>query len=191
MSSILSRRSSTILAPGERKLPRIPERGRRAAGGFTLLELMAVLLVLAAVLAVSLPSITRPAGGSSTELRAAARTVAAGLRQTRDRAITASRAAVMEFDVESRRIRLGSRTRQLPRWVRLGLFTARSERIDATRGTIRFFPDGSSTGGRAMLATDNRSLSVDVDWLTGRVSVLQGKPQDWDAPTAFERVRIE
>ena len=152
---------------------------------------MAVLLVLATVLTVSLPSITRSTGGSSTELRAAARIVAAGLRQTRDRAITANRAAVMEFDVKSRRIRLGLRTRQLPRWGRFGLFTARSERIDATRGTIRFFPDGSSTGGRVMLGTDNRSLSVDVDWLTGRVSLLEGEPEDWDAPTAFETVRIE
>ena len=180
-----------MLAPGGRKPTGASEEGRRAVRGFTLLELMAVLLVLATVLTVSLPSITRSTGGSSTELRAAARIVAAGLRQTRDRAITANRAAVMEFDVKSRRIRLGLRTRQLPRWGRFGLFTARSERIDATRGTIRFFPDGSSTGGRVMLGTDNRSLSVDVDWLTGRVSLLEGEPEDWDAPTAFETVRIE
>lgn len=191
MSSILSPRSPAMLAPGEWKFPGVTDGGRRAVGGFTLLELMAVLLVLAAALAVSLPFIARSTGGSSTELRAAARIVAAGLRQTRDRAISANRAAAMQFDVELRRIRLGPRTRHLPRWLRFGLFTARSERVDATRGNIRFFPDGSSTGGRVMLGTNHRSLSVDVDWLTGRVSLLEGEPQDWDAPTAFETVRIE
>ena len=150
-----------------------------------------MLLVLGVALAIILPSFSRSGGGSFTELRAAARTVAAGLRQTRGRAITDNRAAVLEFDVESRRIRLGSRTRQLPRWVRLRLFTAQSERIDIARGAIRFFPDGSSTGGRVTLGTKDRSYSVDVDWLTGRVSLLMGGPENWDAPTPFETVRIE
>ena len=97
----------------------------------------------------------------------------------------------MVFDVESRLITLGDRTHPLPPWIRLGLFTAQSERIDAARGSIRFFPDGSSTGGRVTLATDRESYWVDVDWLTGRVSVLEGRAEDWEAPTVFSPVRIE
>jgi general secretion pathway protein H len=43
---------------------------------------------------------------------------------------------------------------------------------DEAAGSIRFFPDGSSTGGRVMIAAGNEKLSVDVNWLTGRVSIL-------------------
>ena len=36
---------------------------------------------------------------------------------------------------------------------------------------IRFAPDGSSTGGRVLLGTGRRQLSITVQWLTGQVSV--------------------
>jgi hypothetical protein len=38
-------------------------------------------------------------------------------------------------------------------------------------GQIRFFPDGSSTGGRIGLSRNDRRAAVAVDWLTGLVSV--------------------
>ena len=163
-------------------------RRRHPEQGFTLLELLAALFILGVALTVTLPALTV---GSATELKAAARVVAAGLRQTRSRATTTHREAVMEFDVQRRRIALGARSRQLPQRTHLALFTARRERIDATRGTIRFFPDGSSTGGRVTLAMGDRNVLVDVDWLTGRVSILEGKAGEWEELTAFERVRIE
>ena len=181
-------RVSDIVDTRHATSPTTTVRHARTMSGFSLLELIAVLLILAVAFTILLPGLFR---GSSSELLAAARVVAAGLRQTRDRAITTNRATVMEFDVERRRIVLETRARLLPQWARLGLFTARSERIDETRGTIRFFPDGSSTGGRVTLGTDDRSIQVDVDWLTGRVSILEGTPKDWDAPTAFAPVHIE
>ena len=39
------------------------------------------------------------------------------------------------------------------------------------RGAIRFYPDGSSTGGRITVSSGERKFLVDVDWLTGRVSI--------------------
>ena len=169
------------------KLGTPSQRRGVAVRGFTLLELLAVLLILGIAFTISLPALTT---GSATEIKAAARVVAAGLRQAREHAITNHRATVMELDVQRRRIVLGKRSRQLPEQARMALFTARRERIDDTRGAIRFFPDGSSTGGRVTLATGNQSVLVDVDWLTGRVSILEGVP-NWEAPTPFEPVRIE
>lgn len=157
-------------------------------GGFTLLELLAALAILAAALTIALPALTTD---SSSEILAAARTVAAGLRQTRERAIITNKAAVMGVDVEARQIALDGRMRQLPQWIRVGLFTAKSERTGASSGAIRFFPNGGSTGGRVTLEAAGRGFRVDVDWLTGRVSILEGGAEDWEAPTAFEVVRIE
>jgi general secretion pathway protein H len=54
----------------------------------------------------------------------------------------------------------------------ISLVTARSE-LDTDRvGKIRFFPDGTSTGGRITLARGERKYGVDINWLTGQVVIL-------------------
>jgi general secretion pathway protein H len=49
--------------------------------------------------------------------------------------------------------------------------TIAGERGSRAVGAIRFNPDGSSTGGRIVLADGNRKVAVGVEWLSGRVSV--------------------
>ena len=44
-----------------------------------------------------------------------------------------------------------------------------------TGGAIRFFPDGSSTGGEIMLAGAAGTFFVRVDWLTGRIRIDEGE----------------
>ncbi len=78
----------------------------------------------------------------------------------------------MAIDVDANRYRLGE-WRALRGDVRLSLYTAERERLDRGTGRIRFFPDGTSTGGRVSLAEGERSYHVVVDWLTGRVDVVQ------------------
>ena len=46
-----------------------------------------------------------------------------------------------------------------------------SRRSGLSVRTIRFYSDGSSTGGRITVASGERKYLVDVDWLTGRVSI--------------------
>jgi general secretion pathway protein H len=75
-------------------------------------------------------------GPSTSDLKAAARTLASGLRE-----------------------------------LELKLFTAQTEAVSERKGAIRFYPDGSSTGGRITVASGERKYLVDVDWLTGRVSI--------------------
>ena len=58
--------------------------------------------------------------------------------------------------------------------IRDRLYTAQSEIVDDKHGAIRFYPDGSSTGGRVTLASGERKFLVDVDWLTGRVTIKEG-----------------
>ena len=156
--------------------------------GFALVEFLVILVIVALVFSVMLPTFT---GGSAVETLTAARAVATGLRQTRDRAITSNQAAIMEVDVESKQIVLEKQFRQLPQRVDLKLLTAKRERLGVSRGAIRFFPDGSSTGGRITLAQGNLVYLVDIDWLTGRVVIRDSSPDDGDEETLFERVSIE
>ena len=54
----------------------------------------------------------------------------------------------------------------------LKLFTAQKDLVDDKVGSIRFYPDGGSNGGRITLGSGDRKYEVDVDWLTGRVAIL-------------------
>jgi general secretion pathway protein H len=136
------------------------------------------LLVMALGAALTLPALVSPGG---SELRTATGTVVAGLRRAREEALNRQAPATLTVDVAARAFTVDAsgEHRQLPARVRLSLFTARSEVEDEDRGRIRFFPDGSSTGGRVTLSGDGREYHVDVDWLTGQVRVRAG---DGDPP---------
>jgi general secretion pathway protein H len=139
--------------------------------GFTLLEMMVVLVIAAAAYAVLLSA---PLGkASAADLKAAARTLASGLRQAQSTAMATRKDAVLTIDVESREYvtTLDTTPRRLPENLELKLYAAQSEVSSERRGSIRFYPDGSSTGGRITVAAGERKYLVDVDWLTGRVSI--------------------
>jgi general secretion pathway protein H len=144
----------------------------RAATGFTLLEMMVVLVLMLMVYALAMPMIS--AGMPGTELKGAARQLAAGLRKARSLAVTQKQEAVLTIDVEQHRFDLSGDTRSyaLPAKLDISLFTAQSEMVREKVGAIRFYPDGSSTGGRITVGYGDRKFNVNVDWLTGQVAVL-------------------
>jgi general secretion pathway protein H len=83
------------------------------------------------------------------------------------------RDALLTLDMESREyLSTGEgEAHKLPDNIDIKLFTAQTEVTSEKRGSIRFYPDGSSTGGRITVASGERKYLVDVDWLTGRVSI--------------------
>ncbi len=138
----------------------------------SLLELLIVLMVIALVSAVVIP--TLGSGVSNTELRGAARQLAAGLRLARSEAVSQRRETFLVLDVAGRRFKVDRDPAEhaLPRDVELKLFTAQKDLVDEKVGSIRFFPDGGSNGGRITVGSGDRKYEVDVDWLTGRVAIL-------------------
>lgn len=145
---------------------------RPARGGFTLLETLLALAVVGLVLAVAVPALVVPPGAG---LRAAADLVATGLRQARVTAVREQRPVALLFDVEARALRVEGRrrVRRLPSEIDLALYTAQGELYDPRLGGIRFYPDGSSTGGRVTLTRQGLHTHVDVEWLTGRIRVRE------------------
>ena len=143
------------------------------ARGVTLLELLVVLAIMALIAALVLP--TFGAGVSSSELRSSARQLAAGLRAARSEAVSQRRETFLVLDLEGRRFKVDRDPREhaLPPRIDMKLFTAQRDIVDAKTGAIRFFPDGGSNGGRITVASGERKFDVDVDWLTGRVAILE------------------
>jgi general secretion pathway protein H len=140
------------------------------ARGFTLLEVM-IVLVLAGIIYAMLLAV--PMRTSMADLKASARIVASGLRQAQSTAMATRRDAVLTVDVEAREFAMSGdpEVRKFPDGIDLKLYTAQSEVASERRGAIRFYPDGSSTGGRITLTSGERKFLVDVDWLTGRVTI--------------------
>jgi general secretion pathway protein H len=153
----------------------LPRQLRRvvASRGFTLLELLLVLLLLGLAYGLAGPMFgDRPAG---LDVQTATRQIAAGLRKARDTAVTQGRDAVLTLDVEARTFSVTGDPRHhtLPKPLSYTIYTASSETLTERLGSIRFHPDGSSTGGRVTASTGKGvSMSVDIDWLTGRAKVL-------------------
>lgn len=141
--------------------------------GFTLLELLVVLVI--AVLLVALTPPLLSGLSTTTELRSAARQLAAGLRLARNEAVIRQREATLTLDLAQRRFVVSGERRQinLPESIGLHLYTAQSELWDQATGSIRFFPDGSSTGGAITVSGPKVAYRVNVDWLTGGIAIVE------------------
>lgn len=148
-----------------------PIRQSAAGGrhGFTLLELLVVMGLLALALTIVAPSLNRLRLGVA--VRSAAYELAAHLRSARAAARETNKERVLTIDVEGRRYWAEGivAPRQLPQSVALDLTVPASERVGANAARVRFFPDGSTSGARVVLDDGRSSATIRVDWLTGDV----------------------
>ena len=134
--------------------------------GFTLLELIATLLVMALAVALAAPTI-----GRSTEtirMRAEVARFSAILRHARQEAIATRQPHSVVVDPVGRRVAITAGEDE----VREARPLPPELLIDAdppTALTVRFEPQGVSNGGSFRLASGNIRYRVRVDALTGRV----------------------
>ncbi len=138
-----------------------------------MIELLAVILVIAVVAALSPPLFSSSV--SVTQHRAAARDVAAMLRLARTEAVAKRTDIGVDFDLEQRTMQMpaasNKRVAKIPEGIELNLTTTVAETKNEKQASVRFYPDGGATGGRVTLKVRERELRVDIDWLTGRVSI--------------------
>lgn len=138
--------------------------------GITLLELLVVLVLMSALLALVPPLFDR--GLSSTKLSAVAREMMAAMRYARSTAVSRRQPVSFTLDLEQHQFQVdGRRAVVLPDTLQLELVTGQSELRGHGAGAITFYADGSASGGSLTLAADSRQLRLDVDWLSGRVTL--------------------
>lgn len=144
----------------------------RRLSGFTLIELSVVLFVM--VIGFGVIAVNFSSGHSRTEINAAAREMVSALRYARGQALLSRNDVIVTLNFDDNTYSISSRDRiyRLPDDMRLTLFTAQTEISGAAEAGIRFFADGSSTGGRLTLESGDRLKKIDINWLTGHVEIL-------------------
>jgi general secretion pathway protein H len=143
-----------------------------AEAGFTLLEIVCVLAILAGLAAIILPAL--PRGTSRTRLEAYAIETATLIKADRDAAIWRRGQVVTQVDAIGRSVRSGATGQvvRLPPDVHFEALLATRCNQRASGTTINFFGSGMSCGGTIELTRLGAGYQVRVNWLTGGVEVV-------------------
>ena len=139
--------------------------------GFTLLELIVVLFII--VLGFSVVGINLSSGNNSTEVKAAARDIVSALRYARGQALMTHEETTVALNLAENTYTVSGRDKIyiIPEAIAVTVVTAQSELTGEGLGNIRFFADGSSTGGRITLERPNTTWQIDINWLTGQIEL--------------------
>lgn len=146
--------------------------GSKAEEGFTLLEMVCIVAIIAMLTAVLLPNI--PRNTSRPRLEAYALETASLLKADRTAAIRRRVLVATQVDAGARSLRSGSTGHilQIPDDVTIEATLPIRCNDRPALSTISFFPTGMSCGGTVTLTRLSTSYEVRVNWLTGGVEIV-------------------
>ena len=148
--------------------------------GFTLLELLMVVLVISLVLALSYPSLSR--GSTMLHLRATGRDVLRTFRYAREKAVTEQTGMKVTVDLQKQELMLSDDLGENgskyvpPHDVKIQRIALAGNEVTDGPMVIRFLPNGSSDRAEILLKSDTGSfLRVISDPITGGARIESGQ----------------
>lgn len=141
--------------------------------GFSLLEIIIALAIMA--LGVALVSTAFMRSNEGLRFDESVRALALDLKNAQTQAMRSGRDVALVIDVDARTYSLGGATEQaLPPSVKLRVTSAGEVLAGEGRPAFVYSPDGGSTGGSVELSIPDRAVTIEIDWLTGGVRVVDG-----------------
>ncbi|MGB9627185.1 MAG: pilus assembly FimT family protein [Thermodesulfobacteriota bacterium] len=156
--------------------------------GFTLIELIIVLVIVSLSLTLVAPSLSR--FSKTTELKGTAQKIVAILRHARSEAIHKGKVYQVIFNPDRREIKVqwmnpdgeekedeaqdGSTQKvyNFPSWISIKEVESIKPRYSSELLTIEFYPHGGSNGGSFLLeGEDHKGYQIKVHFLTGMVMI--------------------
>jgi general secretion pathway protein H len=136
--------------------------------GFTLIEMLAVMLMVALIAALA---VTHTRGSGRAQLKTVALQTAALFRRERLGAILTARNHQVSIDRERRALLGdGGDVVAIPRDVTVDILGL-DERWSGRQAVVRFLPDGASSGTVVKLSREGTAYEVRVNWYTGSVTL--------------------
>jgi general secretion pathway protein H len=144
--------------------------------GYTLIEAVAVLAIVATLAGVALPQ--WPSGTTRPRLEAYALSIASILKADRAAALSRRARVATLVSPSAREVASGAGAGvvRLPDDVAFDAVVAESCEGGASGSEIDFLPSGMSCGGSIALARPGAAYRVRVNWLTGGVEVAAAEP---------------
>jgi len=152
---------------------------RPREAGFTLLELLIIVIVMALALSVSYPSLSR--GTTALHMRATGRDILNTFRYAREKAVTEQMGMKVRVDREKQALFLtddldnGNRAYFLPGDVKIDRIAQNGSEVINGPLVIRFLPNGSSEDTEILLKSKTGSyLRIISDQVTGGARIELG-----------------
>jgi general secretion pathway protein H len=149
-------------------MTRVPPTRAARDAGFTLIEVMAVMLIVAMVAGLA---VTMTPGTGRPGLEAVALQTAALFRRERLGAVLTARDRAVAVDGDSRAfVGDGGDRVAIPRDVRVDILGVDAQ-WSGRQAVVQFQPDGASSGTVVKLSRAGAAYEIWVNWYTGRVSL--------------------
>lgn len=150
--------------------------------GFTLLELLVVVVIIVSVTAIAYPSLSR--SSTSLHLRTAGRDILNTFRYAREKAVTEQSGMQVACDKEKQELTLSDsagkivRNYPLPQDVKIFRLALGNNEILDNALIVRFLPNGSSERAQVILrSTSGAQLRIINDPLSGGVRINSGQAE--------------
>lgn len=135
------------------------------------------MVLLVSVVAYAAVSTNISSGQQSTKLQAAARDIASALRYAHGQALVTRMPTNVAINLDKNSYQIGDHPKvyRFPLDIDVSVTVAEQEYSKAENeiASIRFFADGSSTGGRITLVWGKQLRRLDVNWITGEVTISE------------------
>lgn len=143
----------------------------KQAQGFTLIELTVVLLIV--VLGFSVIGSNISSGNQSSQLKALTRDLASALRYARGQALISHDEIIVAINLAENTYQVSNRDKvyHFSDEIEVTLVIAQDEFKDDEVGQLRFYADGSSSGGRITIEWGALVNIIDVNWLSGKIAI--------------------
>lgn len=145
----------------------------KTSRGFSLIEVLLVLVLIATMAGIAVSFMS----GSleKARIQAVSKDLLSALKYTRGQAVIKHEQSVITFNVEEKTYQAPKKKAvKIPDEIDINLYTASSDIVDDKVGRIRFFSDGSSTGGWVKLTYGKKIWKINVNWLTGEIRMEEG-----------------
>lgn len=146
--------------------------------GFTLVEIVAAITVVALILGLAVPQSVK--FYDSMRFRSTVRETMTLLGSARHAALSSGVAQDVLVSPREGWVRFGEKSAVFDPDIELAVHSAKEINRDSV-GVIRFYPDGGASGGGVDISRPSGDmLSIEVDWLVGRVTLASQSSTEGD-----------